>query len=114
MKIEGKLKLILTKESGTSKSGKDWSKQSIVVEQSGTYPKIVAVELGGKALEYFEKNPISIGSLIDCEVNVESREYNGKFYTSVQAWKISTLQNNNVQKSNQTNEHIVESDDLPF
>lgn len=110
MKIEGRLTKVLAKESGTSKAGKDWSKQSIVVEQNGTYPKSVCVELGGKALEYFEKNPIKVGGSLECEVNVESREYNGRYYTSVNAWKVSNLSGSTVE----SNDPFAPTNDLPF
>ncbi len=116
MKIEGKLTKVIAKEIGTSKAGKDWSKQSIVVEQNGTYPKSVCVELSGKALEYFEKNPIKVGGSLECEVNVESREYNGRYYTSVNAWKVSNLNNGSAQSEPQSEpqNEPFEKNDLPF
>lgn len=84
--IQGTLKHILPIESGESKSGKTWKKQTIIVETEETYPKLIAIELNEKtisSLENYQK-----GHTITCSVNIESREYNGRWFTSIKAWKI--------------------------
>ena len=86
MEIQGVLKQILKTESGTSKSGKDWQKQTIIVETADAYPKQIAVEVSEKALSRLQD--YSIGQTITCSINIESREYNGRWFTSVKAWKI--------------------------
>jgi hypothetical protein len=70
-------------KSGTSSQGKEWTKDIIVVQTEGQYPKKVAVtNLNGKI-----QTP-GIGENVTISVNIESREYNGTFYTDVQAWKV--------------------------
>jgi len=86
MEIQGTLKQILKAESGTSKSGKDWQKQTIIIETADAYPKQIAVEVSEKALSRLQD--YSEGMTITCSINIESREYNGKWFTSVKAWKI--------------------------
>jgi len=86
MEIQGVLKQILKTESGTSKSGKDWQKQTIIIETADAYPKQIAVEVSEKALSRLQD--YSEGMTITCSINIESREYNGKWFTSVKAWKI--------------------------
>jgi len=86
MEIQGVLKQILKTESGTSKSGKDWQKQTIIIETADAYPKQIAVEVSEKALSRLQD--YSIGQTITCSINIESREYNGRWFTSVKAWKI--------------------------
>ena len=86
MEVQGVLKQILPLESGESKSGKAWQKQTIVVETQETYPKLIAVEVSEKAISRLQD--YSIGHTITCSINIESREYNGKWFTSVKAWKI--------------------------
>ena len=86
MEIQGVLKQILKTESGTSKSGKDWQKQTIIVETADAYPKQIAVEVSEKALSRLQD--YSIGQTITCSINIESREYNGRWFTAVRAWKI--------------------------
>jgi hypothetical protein len=86
MEIQGTLKQILPLESGESKSGKAWQKQTIIVETQETYPKLIAVEVSEKAISRLQD--YSIGHIITCLINIESREYNGRWFTSVKAWKI--------------------------
>jgi hypothetical protein len=86
MEIQGVLKQILPLESGESKSGKAWQKQTIVVETQETYPKLIAIEVSEKAISRLQD--YQIGHTITCSINIESREYKGKYFTSVKAWKI--------------------------
>jgi hypothetical protein len=86
MEIQGVLKQILPLETGETKSGKAWQKQTIVVETQETYPKLIAVEVSEKAISRLQD--YQIGHTITCSINIESREYNGRWFTSVKAWKI--------------------------
>jgi hypothetical protein len=86
MEVQGTLKQILPIESGETKSGKDWQKQTIIVETQETYPKLIAIEVSEKALSRLQD--YSIGQTITCSINIESREYNGRWFTSVKCWKI--------------------------
>lgn len=86
MEIQGTLKQILPIESGESKLGKTWQKQTIIIETADAYPKQIAVEVSEKALSRLQD--YSEGMTITCSINIESREYNGWWFTSVKAWKI--------------------------
>ena len=86
MELQGTLKQILPIESGESKSGKTWQKQTIIIETADAYPKQIAVEVSEKALSRLQD--YSIGQTITCSINIESREYNGRWFTAVRAWKI--------------------------
>jgi hypothetical protein len=86
MEIQGVLKQILPLESGETKSGKAWQKQTIIVETQETYPKLIAIEVSEKVISRLQD--YQIGHTITCSINIESREYKGKYFTSVKAWKI--------------------------
>jgi hypothetical protein len=86
MEIQGVLKQILPLETGETKSGKAWQKQTIIVETQETYPKLIAVEVSEKAISRLQD--YQIGHTITCSINIESREYNGRWFTSVKCWKI--------------------------
>jgi hypothetical protein len=86
MEVQGTLKQILPIESGESKSGKTWQKQTIIIETADAYPKQIAVEVSEKALSRLQD--YSEGMTITCSINIESREYNGRWFTSVKCWKI--------------------------
>jgi hypothetical protein len=89
MEITGTLIKILPIESGQKNGGGDWSNQTIIVEQEGQYPKPVAVSLFGDKINLL--NGIQLNDKLNVSVNVESREYNDKYFTKVNAWKISKL-----------------------
>jgi hypothetical protein len=85
MEITGQVTHILPAETGTSKAGKDWKKQTIVIDTGGEYPKSVAVELWGKAVDHCPE----VGQEVEIMFDIESREYNGKWYTTVKAYKVT-------------------------
>lgn len=83
--IKGRLTAILPKQVGTSKTGKDWSKQDFVVETEGEYPKSVCFTAWGDKLTI-----PAVDSIVTVSFDPESREYNGRWYTDLKAWKIDT------------------------
>lgn len=86
MEITGKLIQKLPVQSGVSSSGNNWSKAEFVIETVEQYPKKVCSNLWGdraKALDQFQ-----LGDLITVSFDLESREYNGRWYTDVKAWKV--------------------------
>lgn len=88
MEIEGTLIQKLAVQSGKSARG-DWAKQEFVIEyQDGNFPTKACFSVWGsdkvKDLEQF-----SINDKIKVSFNVSSREYNGKWYTDLRAWRIS-------------------------
>ncbi len=73
--------------SGTSSSGNEWQKKIIIVQTQGEYPKKIAVTLwGNMAKMTFDPN-----KTYTLDIEVESREYNDKWYTDVKCWKAEEL-----------------------
>jgi hypothetical protein len=90
MEITGKLVKKLDLESGISSSGKEWKKQSILVEQAGTdYNKEVAISFFGDKIKSIRD--IEEGSDVSVSINLSSREYNGKYYHNIDGWFIAKL-----------------------
>ena len=86
MEVTGKLIQKLPVQSGVSSSGNNWSKAEFVIETVEQYPKKVCANLWGdraRALDQFQE-----GSLITVSFDLESREFNGNWYTDVKAWKV--------------------------
>lgn len=84
MQITARLIQVLPLQSGVSKNG-EWKKQDIVVETSGQYPKKVCISIWGDKIN---ESQLQIGNDLSIEFDVESREYNGRWYTDVKAWKV--------------------------
>ncbi|MDE5660274.1 MAG: DUF3127 domain-containing protein [Muribaculaceae bacterium] len=86
MEIKGKIIHVLPLQSGVGKaSGKEWKKQEYVLETQETYPKKVCFNLFGDRID---QNPVQIGDDVTVSFDLESREFNGRWYTDVRAYRI--------------------------
>jgi hypothetical protein len=85
LEITGKIIDILPEQSGTSRNG-DWRKQEFILEIPGTYPKQVCVVQWGDNIDKFG---ITEGETITAHIDLQSREYNGRWYTDVKAWRVA-------------------------
>jgi hypothetical protein len=83
MELKGKVKRILPLQTGEGKNG-TWKKQEFIIARDGQFPKDVCVEIWGDKIDQFALNE---GEDVVLSIDIQSREYNGKWFTSVQAWK---------------------------
>lgn len=81
--ITGKIIHVLDLISGDSKrrEGEKWYRQEYVLETMEEYPRKVCFQLWGK--DRIDGANIQLGDMIRLTYNLESREYNGRWYTSV-------------------------------
>lgn len=86
LSIKGKIQEILNPESGVSRAGKEWQKQEFVIETDDQYPRKVCFTLFGEKVSLI--NGLENGQEVEVSFNVESREYNGKWFHNINAWKI--------------------------
>jgi len=86
--INGKINVIVDKVSGQSKNGGEWVKQEFVIETDGQYPKKVCFSLWGDKINVLES--LKPGDPVKISFDPESREYNGRWYTDLRAWKIES------------------------
>jgi hypothetical protein len=103
MDINGKIVQVLDKQTGQGKNG-TWEKQEYVLETEGQYPKKVCFNLWGDKINQFSLNN---GDQVLVSFDLESREFNGRWYTDVKAW--------NVKKTGAaTSENQQQGEDLDF
>ncbi len=111
MELKGKLEQKLSIEKGTSKAGKDWKKQTIIINNGDQYNPQTAISFFGddkvKMLENFSE-----GAEIVVGVNISSKEFNGKWYNQIDGWKVNLVGSKPV--SPELNNSDTETDDLPF
>ena len=85
MEVTGKIIVALPEVSGTAKaSGKQWKKRSYVLETLDNYPTKIAFEFFGERADQY---PLNVGDTITLSFDIESREYNGRWYTGIRGWK---------------------------
>lgn len=126
MEITGKITLALPEQSGVSKAGNSWKKKEYVLETLDTYPKKVHFDFFGEKADQF---PLSVGQTVKLSFDIESREYNGRWFTSIRGWKaeaadqqqpqqtVNTTDSNNTVGTVPPPPDITSngaSDDLPF
>lgn len=92
IEIIGKYIEALQIRSGASNRGGEWRVQDFIMEVGGQYPKKVCISLWNEKIDSLQN--FSIGENIKASVDIESREFNGKWYTSVKAWQIEKIENN--------------------
>lgn len=127
MEITVKVTKILEAQKGVSqRTGNEWFKISFVGETSGQYPKTVCFVVMGD--ERWKSMNIEVGKSYSVSFDVESREWNGKYFTDLQAWKavcLDSAQGGQPQPQPQTQQAPApfpeakpataqDSDDLPF
>jgi hypothetical protein len=87
--VMGKIVQVLDMQTGTSARG-DWKKQDIILETEEQYPRKICVTLWGDRIN--DIAGVQIGKeLLTISVYIESREFNGRWYTDVRAWKIQRV-----------------------
>lgn len=90
MQIIGKIIKVLPLANGISKSGNAWQKQEYLLETQERFPKQICFEVMGDNIAKFN---IQLGQILTVDVDLSSREYNGRYYTSVSAWRVSNSNN---------------------
>lgn len=83
--ITGKIIAVLPTKSGTSARGTQWSSQTAVIETHEQYPKRVAFDVLGDKITEFN---LQVGEEVTVSFDINAREYNGKWWNSVNAWKV--------------------------
>ncbi len=86
VEVKGTLSDILPLQKGVSKAGKDWEKLEFVIETDDQFPKKICFTLFGDKVSLL--NGIKKGDEVEVSFNVESREFNGKWYHTINAWKV--------------------------
>ena len=86
MELIGKIIQVLPLQEGVSKAGNAWKKQEYILETLGTqYPRKVCFNLFGDNVDKF---PMQVGQDVTVSIDLESREFNGRWYTDVRAWNV--------------------------
>ncbi|MDD2799184.1 MAG: DUF3127 domain-containing protein [Bacteroidales bacterium] len=85
MEITGKIVQLLPLQTGQGKNGV-WKKQDYIIEFGDQYPKKVCFNIWGDKIDTFD---LKEGEEVKVDFDIESREFNGRWYTDVKAWNVS-------------------------
>ena len=120
MELSGKIIQILPEKSGESARG-PWRKQEYILETKSEYPKTVCFMAWSDKIDEFA---IKEGENLLVSIDLESREYNDRWYTDVKAWKVSRADSpsDNAHSNSYENYDVPQSeeqatlddDEIPF
>lgn len=121
MEISGKIIAVLPLANGEGRNG-SWRSQDYVLETLDQYPKKVCFNLFNDRIDQF---PLAIDDTVTVSFDIESREYNGRWYTTIRAWKVDKQQEHTATAATQPTSPIPtapfeptggenSNDDLPF
>lgn len=85
MEIQGKIILVLPERSGVSQRGNQWRSISYVLETQEQYPKKLAFDVTNEKIEQLN---IQFGEILTVQFDINAREYNGRWFNSVNAWNV--------------------------
>ena len=112
LEVKGKFIKSLEPVIGEGANGQ-WKKQDFVIQTDGQYPKEIAFTLWGDKTDILA-NIKKDQNVLVC-FDIESREYNGRYFTNAKAWKVDYSQNANSTSANNAQvQNQEEGVDLPF
>ena len=112
--LTGRLLQILPQQSGTGKNG-PWVKQDFIIETQGEFPRKICISAWGDKTK--EVAGFQEGDQMEVNVNIESREFNSKWYTDVRAWRFDRVGSGETVMPPPPREDDIpppQDDDLPF
>ena len=114
MEIVGKVVQLGTLIEGNSPRG-PWKKQELIIETLEQFPKKVCLLCWGDRVN--DANSFFVGQTIKAQIRIESREFNGKWYTDVTAFRLEidqpTAQPVGQQPMNQMPQQAPQQPPLP-
>lgn len=98
--------------SGTSKSGNEWTRATAVVEKTeGDYTTTFPLLVFGEKIQEVQA---LVGQLVDVKYNVQSRKFNGRFYTDLGLRFIAPAAGERKPAQAPAPEKVDVDNDLPF
>jgi hypothetical protein len=115
MDISGKVIKILPLQSGEGKNGQ-WKRQEFILETQAQFPKKVCFSLWGDKVDQAR---LVEGETVTVSFDLESREFNNRWYTDAKAWKVQKSGEQAPPPPEMMDDFIPEAgdqvpDDLPF
>ena len=85
MEIQGKIIVVLPERSGVSQRGNQWRSISYVLETQEQYPKKLVFDVTNDKIDQLN---IQLGEILTVQFDINAREYNGRWFNSVNAWNV--------------------------
>ena len=91
MEITGRIIAVMEKRSGQSqRSGNVWASQDYVIETHEQYPRRCLFNVFGE--DKINEYNLQIGAEVTVSFDINAREYNGRWYNDIRAWRVVPAQ----------------------
>lgn len=106
MELTGKIIAVLPAKEGVSKAGNPWMTQEYVLETHDQYPRKMCFNLfGADKINQFN---IQIGEELTVSFDIDCREWQGRWFNDIRAWKVER-----VNATEQTSANATEQAPIP-
>ena len=90
MELTGKVIAVLEPKGGISKaSGNPWKMQDYVIETNEQFPRRMCFNVFGE--DKISQFNIQVGEEITVSFDINAREYQGRWYNDIRAWKVDRV-----------------------
>lgn len=90
MEITGKIIAVLNERGGVSqRTGNEWKVQEYVLETEEQYPKRMCFDVFGA--DKIASFGIKVGDCLTVSFDIDAREYQGRWFNSIRAWKVERV-----------------------
>lgn len=90
MEFSGKIIAVLPERGGVSRNGNEWKSQEYVIENHDQYPRKMCFDVfGADKIAQFN---IQVGQELTVSFDIDAREWNGRWFNSLRAWKVEPNQ----------------------
>ena len=90
MELSGKVIAVLEPRGGVSKTGNAWKVQEYVIETHDQYPRKMCFDVFGE--DKINQFNIQIGEELTVHFDIDAREWQGRWFNSIRAWKVDRAQ----------------------
>lgn len=119
----GVITKVFPKQEGVSqKTGAAWARQSYLIQhEAGQYPKSLVFDVNGP--DKINNFGLAEGQQVTVHLAISSREYQGRYYNQIEAWKVEHIPSANQPASRPAPQQQAQpqnfapqgaSDGLPF
>tara|TARA_B110000014_G_C19879225_1_gene455090 strand:- start:91 stop:441 length:351 start_codon:yes stop_codon:yes gene_type:complete len=113
LSIEGLLVQKNEIENIKNKEGKQWVKQTFLIDVGSEYNSRICFQLfGEEKVKLIEEH--ELGDKVEVFFNISSREYNNRYYHNIDAWKINSINEKNLEEKQGDEEIKSPEENLPF
>ena len=112
IKIVGTIEKLMPVQKGVSSTGREWVRQDIVMSMTnGQFVKHLAATVMGQ--ERIDNFKLRVGDNIVAYLDIDAREYNSRWYNSINIWRVEMVGSNGNQSQSHQQQYEQQTRQQP-